>query len=130
MPPDLESSLRERVAEQVRLEQAKDVDGLCNLILPAFLWGKARSRSAESYERFVSRVRSAELVSFEVDRWLPTLETALVRYAVRYNDTSEPVRFHTIWALAAGEWYATAAGKTWPAEPGATPTAAPGPAGY
>lgn|SRR5262245_27649395 len=116
LPPDLERALRERVAEQTRLEQARDVDGLCDMILPAFLWGQARLRSAESFEQFVSHIRSAELVSFEVERWLPTLEIAVVRYAVRYNGAPDPMSFGTIFRLVDGEWYATAGGKVWPAE--------------
>lgn len=121
LPPDLEQSLRERVAEQTRLEQAGDVDGLCDLIVPAFLWGQARARSAESFGRFVSHVRSAELVSCEVEQWMPTVEYALVRYAVRYNGSSEPVAFRTFWCLLGGKWYATAGGKVWPAESDAAP---------
>jgi hypothetical protein len=119
LPPDQERALRERVAEQTRLEQAGDVGGLCDLIVPALLWGEARARSAESFGRFVSHVRSAELVSFEVERWMPTLEVALVRYAVRYNEAPEPVSVRTFWRFIGGEWYATAAGKVWPAEPDA-----------
>ncbi len=117
LPPELERSLRERIAEQTRLEQAGDVDGLCDLIVPAFLYGEARSRSAESFARFVSHIRSAELVSFEVEQWLPTQEYALIRYAVRYNGSPEPVSFRTFWCLDGGKWYATAGGKVWPTAP-------------
>jgi hypothetical protein len=78
LPPERERALRERVAEQTRLEQAGDVGGLCDLNVPALIWGAARAVSAESFGRFVRHVRSAELVSVEVERWLPSLEFALV----------------------------------------------------
>lgn len=121
MPLDQERTLRERVAEQTHLEQAGDVDRLCDLIVPALLSGESRARSTELFGQFVGHVRSAELVSFEVERWMPTLEIALVRYAVRYNGSPEPVPFRTFWRFIGGEWYATAAGKVWPAEPAAAP---------
>src|SRR4051812_44095344 len=122
MPSDQERALRERVAEQARLERARDVRALCDMILPGYRSStEALSRSAASLGQFIGHVRSAELVSFEVERWESAAErfggapAALVRSAVRYNESPEPAPFRTIWVCVGGEWYTTAVGKLWPA---------------
>jgi hypothetical protein len=54
MPPDEEHALRARVTEQARLEQAGDISGLCDLILPAYRTTPAElSKFSESFGRFV-----------------------------------------------------------------------------
>ena len=126
MPSDQEHALRERVTQQARLEQARDVGAVCDLILPVYrASAEALARSRDSLGQFVAHVRSAELVSFEVERWEPAVErfggapAAVVRSAVRYNGLPEPASFRTIWVRVGGEWYTTAVGKLWPAEPSA-----------
>src|SRR5262245_3151496 len=123
MPPDQWRALRERVAEQARLEQAGDVPGLCSLILPAYrASAESVSRSAESFQEFVGSVRSAELVGFEIEQWQVAAErfggasAALVRSQIRYNGSLEPSEFRTIWVLVDGAWHTTAVGKLGDAE--------------
>ncbi len=131
MPSEQERALHERVREQARLEQARDVDALCGLILPAYRASAEKlSRSAESLGQFVGRVRTAEFVSFEVERWEPTIErfggapAAVVRTVVRYNELPEPTSFRTIWVFVDSQWFTTAVGKLWPDDSSAAPSPA------
>ncbi len=126
MPSDQERALCERVREHARLEQARDVQALCVLILPAYRASAEKlSESAKSLGRFVGRVQTAELVSFEIERWEPTVErfagapAAVVRTEVRYNELPKPTSFRTIWVFVDSEWYMTAVGKFWADEPSA-----------
>lgn len=93
---------------------------LCGLILPDKRdSAEGPAYSAELLRKFVAQVRSAELVSFEVEKWEPAVEhyggnsVALVRTKVRYNEIPEPASFRTIWVCVGGEWYTTATGKFW-----------------
>jgi len=121
LPADEEQALRERVAEQARLEQEHDVQGLCELVLPEYrASAEELSGMAASFGEFVARVRSVELVSFEVEAWWePKVASgesrrALVRSMVRYNGSPEPARFRAPWVRVDGIWHTTATGKMWP----------------
>jgi hypothetical protein len=118
MPPDYERALRERVALQARLEKSGNAAALCGLILPAYrATAEKLAQSTSSFEAFVKRVQSVELLSFEIESWHPAVErfggspAAVVRTAVLYNKSPEPTHFRTIWVRVDGQWYTTATGK-------------------
>jgi hypothetical protein len=118
MPPDYELALRNRVALQAEPEQSGNVAALCGLILPAYrATAEKLAQSTSSFEAFVKRVQSVQLLSFELEWWNPAVArfggsaAALVRTTVRYNMSAEPAHFRTIWVRVDGQWYTTATGK-------------------
>lgn len=120
MPGDHERALNERVAEQIRLEQSRDVRALCELILPEYRTTAAElSYSTHSFEQLGARVHSAELISFEVERYEPAAQrfggrpAAVVRTTVCYNSAPKLAAFRTIWVFYENQWYTTAVGKRW-----------------
>jgi hypothetical protein len=118
MPPEYERALRQRVALQARLEQSGNVAALCGLILPAYReTAEKLTQSASSFEAFVKRIQSAELLSFNIEWWSPAVPrfrgspAALVRTTVQYDACTEPAHFRPIWVRVDGQWYTTATGK-------------------
>jgi hypothetical protein len=118
MPPEYEYTLRQRVALQAELEHSGNVAALCELILPAYrATAEKLAQSTSSFEAFIKRIQSAELLSFEIEWWSPAVPrfggspAALIRTIVRYNVSAEPAHFRTIWVRVDGQWYTTATGK-------------------
>jgi hypothetical protein len=106
------------VTLQARLEQSGNVAALCRIILPAYrATAEKMAQSTSTFESFVKRIQSVELLSFEIERWDPAVPrfggspAAVVRTAIRYNKSPQPTHFRTIWVRVDGQWFTTATGK-------------------
>jgi hypothetical protein len=118
MPPNLENSLFERIVEQARLEQLGDVEGLCQMILPAYRSSPvAASSPMTAFQQFVQNINNAQVESFSIESWEPVVArfgnvpAARVLTAVRYNGSARLSFFRTIWVYIEDVWYTTATGK-------------------
>ncbi len=109
-----------RVHEQVRLEVARDVQALYELIDPV-VRARLEARSAEEPEstlrairRFVDAIRTAQLEEVEILEARKISEeqggrsAALVRSIVRYNEEPTANESRILWVRDRKVWYSTA----------------------
>lgn len=143
LPDDLRAKLEDRVREQIASEVRGDVPALYEFTLPSIRLSRVAERDDEpelslsEINAFVGLIQNAELESFEVEQFHPSVErfascpAAVVVTRVRYNGLGEPAQFRCIWVYSGGNWFSTALGKIWfgpqrdntkdAAEPGAGP---------
>ena len=124
LSPELESALRDRVAEHILRETERDVDALYAFIAPDIRESRAIKYDFEpehtisQIREYTSRIQSAELVSFAIDGYTDdggddrgNAPTAIALLTVCYNNRDTPNDFRTPWVLRSGQWFTRATGK-------------------
>ncbi len=124
LSPELESVLRERLAQHVRHEVQRDVKSLYEFIDPDIRESRAARFDIEpehtmtQIREYTSHIHSAELVEFGIESYSDqggddrgNVPTALVLSSVRYNEQAVPKQYRTPWVLRSGQWYTRAVGK-------------------
>ena len=124
LSPELESALRDRVAEHILRESQGDVDALYEFIDPDIRESRAAKYDFEpehtitQIREYTSRIQSAELVKFSISGYTDNggddrgnAPTAIVLVSVCYNNRETLSDFRTPWVLRSGLWFTRATGK-------------------